>query len=142
MALHCLVATTRAVPVIDRALREKGCTLRALDLLWRPALVVPNAPASGCFVVAVMVAVLGTAVSVIEHPLALCAAFHCRGALFAAHVLSSAYHAAMPVCWTAWCELFAAPDTGLGKVLAVFFTGQGYPSSLQLVSARRRHSPN
>ena len=120
-------AATRTVFMVYAALREKGCALRALHLLRRPALVVPNAPASGGFVVAVLVAILGVAVAVVKHAFALGAAFHCLGALFTAHVFGCAFHTAMPMCWTARCERLPAPDTGFGKVLAVFFTGHGYP---------------
>ena len=142
MPLHCLVATTRAVPVIDRALRKKRGTLRALHLLWCPAHVVFDTPRPRSFVVAVLVAILRSAVAVIKHALALGAAFHCSLPLFTAHVFGCAFHAAMPMCWTARCERLPAPSAGLWKVDPILFTGHGYLSSLQLVFPRRRHSPN
>ncbi len=114
-------AATRTVFMVYAALREKGCALRALHLLRRPALVVPNAPASGGFVVAVLVAILGVAVAVVKHAFALGAALHGLGALFTAHVFGCAFDAAMPMCWTARCERLPAPDTGFGEVLSVFF---------------------
>lgn len=125
MPLVRFKAATRTVFMVHAALREKGCTLRTLHLLRRPALVVPNAPASGCFVVAVMVAILRRAVAVVEHPLALGAAFHCLGALFTTYIFGCAFHAAVPVSLIARCKLLAAPSAGFWKIDSIFFTGQG-----------------
>ena len=140
--LHCIETSSRAVLVIVGALREKGCALRALHLLRRPALVVPNAPGPCGFVEAVLVAILRSAVAVIKHALALSAAFHSSLPLFTAQIFSCAFCTAMPVCWTARRERLPAPGTGLWEVLAVFFTGHGYPSALQPVSPRQLHSPS
>ena len=125
--LHCIETSSRAVLVIVGALREKGCALRALHLLRRPALVVPNAPASGGFVVAVLVAILGVAVAVVKHAFALGAALHGLGALFTAHVFGCAFHAAVPVSLIARCKLLAAPSARLWEVDPILFTGQGDP---------------
>ena len=84
MPLHRLETGACAEPVIDTALRKERRTLRALDLLWCPAHVVLNAPRPCGFVVAVLVAVLGVRVAVVEHPFALGAAFHRFGSLFTA----------------------------------------------------------
>ena len=135
-------AATRTVFMVYAALREKGCALRALHLLRRPALVVPNAPGPCGFVEAVLVAILRSAVAVIKHALALSAAFHSSLPLFTAQIFSCAFCTAMPVCWTARRERLPAPGTGLWEVLAVFFTGHGYPSALQPVSPRQLHSPS
>ena len=140
--LHCIETSSRAVLVIVGALREKGCALRALHLLRRPALVVPNAPGPCGFVEAVLLAILCVAVAVVKHAFALGAALHGLGALFTAHVFGCAFDAAMPMCWTARRERLPAPGTGLWEVLAVFFTGHGYPSALQPVSPRQLHSPS
>ena len=142
MPLHCIEAAPRAVLVIKGALREKRRTLRTLHLLRCPAHVVLDTSGPCGFVITVLVAVLGVFVSAVEHALALGTAFHRLGALFPAQVFGCAFHAAMPVCWTFRCERLPAPDTGFGEVLPVFFTGHGYPSALQLVSPRRRHSPS
>ena len=120
-------AATRTVFMVYAALREKGCALRALHLLRRPALVVPNAPASGGFVVAVLVAILGVAVAVVKHAFALGAAFHCLGALFTAHIFGCAFNAAVPVSLIARCKLLAAPSARLWEVDPILFTGQGDP---------------
>ena len=120
-------AATRTVFMVYAALREKGCTLRTLHLLRRPAHVVLNAPAPGCFVITGTVAVLSGAIPIVKHTFALGAAFHCSLPLFTAHIFGCAFHAAMPMCWTARCERLPAPDAGFGEVLSVFFTGQGDP---------------
>ena len=127
MPLVSFVATTRTVFMVDTALRKKRGTLRALHLLWCPALVVPDAPRPRGFVVAVLVAVLRSAVAVIKHALALGAAFHGFRSLFTAQILCATFHAAMPMGLVAWRELFTAPSAGLWKVDPVFFTGQGDP---------------
>ena len=84
VALHRLETGPRTELVVHTALRKKRRTLRTLQLLRCPALVVPDAPRPCGFVVAVLVAVLGVAVAVVEHPLALGAAFHRFGSLFTA----------------------------------------------------------
>ena len=114
--------------MIYAALREKGCTLRALDLLWCPALVVPDAPGPCGFVIAIVITILRSAVAVVEHAFALGAAFHCLCALLTAYILGATFHAAMPVGLVAWRELFPAPGAGLWKVNSIFFTCQGGPS--------------
>ncbi len=114
-------ATACTIFMVYAALREKGCTLRALQLLWRPALVVPNAPVSGRFVIAIMITILRSAVAVVEHALALCAAFHCLSALFTAYIFGATFHAAMPVSLISWRELLSAPGAGLWKVDPILF---------------------
>ncbi len=128
MPLHRLVAAPRTELVVHTALRKKRRTLRALQLLWCPALVVPNAPVPCCVVIAIMITILRSAVAVVEHPLALCAALHGFCSLFTAQILGRAFHAAMPMGLAAWCVLLPAPSAGLWKVDPVLFTGQGGPS--------------
>lgn len=125
--LHRLVTASRTEFMVDTALRKERRTVRTLDLLWCPALVVPDAPAAGCFVIAIMITILRSAVAVVEHPFALCTAFHCLCALFTAYILGATFHAAMPVGLVAWRELFPAPGAGLWKVDPILFTGQGGP---------------
>ena len=125
MTLKCFEAATRTVFMVYAALREKGCALRALHLLRRPAHIVFDAPASGGFVVTVLIAVFRGAVSVVKHAFALGAALHGLGALFTAHVFGCAFHAAVPVSLIARCKLPAAPSARLWEVDPILFTGQG-----------------
>nr|ABZ05868.1 hypothetical protein ALOHA_HF400048F7ctg1g35 [uncultured marine microorganism HF4000_48F7] len=118
-------AATRTIFMVYAALRKKRGTLRALHLLRRPAHIVFDAPRPCGFVIAVLVAILGVAVAVVEHPLALGAAFHCSLPLFTAYIFGCAFHAAVPVSLIARCKLFPAPDTRLWKVDPILFTGQG-----------------
>ena len=125
---HRLEASARAIAVVHTALRKKSSTLRALQLLWRPALVVPNAPGPCGFVIAIMITILRSAVAVIKHAFALGAPFHRFCTLFTAQILGATFHAAMSMGFAAWCVLLPAPDAGLWKVLTVLFTCQGGPS--------------
>ena len=127
MTLKCFEAATRTVFMVYTALRKKRCTLWALHLLRRPAHIVFDAPASGGFVVAVLVAILGVAVAVVKHPLALSAAFHSSLPLFTAHIFGCAFNAAVPVSLIARCKLLAAPSARLWEVDPILFTGQGDP---------------
>lgn len=113
--------------MVDAALRKENRTLRTLHLLWCPAHVVLDAPASGGFVVTVLVAVLRSAVAVIKHAFALGTAFHRLCALFTTYVFDSTLMTAMPVSLISWRVLLPAPDTRLWKVDPVLFTGQGGP---------------
>ena len=127
MPLVRFEAATRTVFMVYTALRKKRCTLWALHLLRRPAHIVFDAPASGGFVVTVLIAVFRGAVSVVKHTFALGTAFHCSLPLFTAHIFGCAFHAAVPVSLIARRKRLPAPDTGLWKVDPIFFTGQGDP---------------
>ena len=127
MPLVRFEAAPRTVFMVYAALREKGCTLRTLHLLRRPAHVVLNAPAPGCFVITGTVAVLSGAIPIVKHTFALGAAFHCSLPLFTAHIFGCAFHAAVPVALIARCKLLAAPCARLWEVDPILFTGQGDP---------------
>jgi hypothetical protein len=127
VTLHRLETGPRTELVVHTALRKERRTLRTLNLLRSPAHVVLNAPRPCGFVVAILVAVLGVAVPVIEHALTLGAPFHRLCSLFTAQIFGATFHAAMSMGWTAWCECLPAPDAGFRKVLAVLFTCHGVP---------------
>jgi hypothetical protein len=113
--------------MVYTALRKKRCTLWALHLLRRPAHIVFDAPASGGFVVTVLIAVFRGAVSVVKHTFALGTAFHCSLPLFTAYIFGCAFHAAVPVSLISWRVLLPAPSAGFWKIDSIFFTGQGDP---------------